>query len=163
MAIASQVANAARFFRMNQKLMEKCCTQLTVEEWYKQPNGDANHMLWVAGHILWARAAVLRFTGGPEWTRPWLTEFARGKELQDASVYPAPEEVMNSMAELAATVQEALENAPEETLIEAAPPNSPPGDGTKAGVVNFLAFHETYHVGQMAYLCGWLGHGGPQG
>jgi len=37
------------------------------------------------------------------------------------------------------------------------------GDGTTGGVINFLAFHETYHVGQLAYLRCWLGHEGPQG
>ena len=29
-----------------------------------------------------------------------------------------------------------------------------------SGVVNFLAIHETYHVGQASYLRGWLRHKG---
>ena len=32
-----------------------------------------------------------------------------------------------------------------------------------SGIVNFLAIHETYHVGQASYLRGWLGHKGLMG
>lgn len=163
MAVPSQVAYAAVSFKQNQGLLEKCFKEISAEEWLKTPNDHSNHILWVAGHIVWARSAVLRFVGGPEWSRPWLKQFARGKKLEDAAAYPSPEEVVGAMTELAGVVKRALEDAPEELLTSEAPPNSPPGDGTKAGVINFLAYHETYHVGQVAYLCSWLGHTGPQG
>jgi uncharacterized damage-inducible protein DinB len=70
---------------------------------------------------------------------------------------------MAAFEDLSSHVTEGLENASEESMKSEAPPKSPPGDGTIAGVINFLAFHETYHVGQIAYLRCWLGHEGPQG
>jgi hypothetical protein len=33
----------------------------------------------------------------------------------------------------------------------------PSFDGKVSGLVAFLAFHETYHVGQVSYLKKWLG------
>jgi hypothetical protein len=32
------------------------------------------------------------------------------------------------------------------------------GDKTKRGAIVFLNYHETYHIGQMAYLRKWLGY-----
>ena len=163
MPIPSQVANAAVSFKQNEGLLEKCCRDLSAEEWLKAPSDDTNHILWIAGHIVWARAAVIRFLGAPDWSRPWLGTFARGKKLEAASQYPGPEDVMSAMADVSAQVRQALANASEDVVTAPAPPNSPPSDGTKAGIINFLAYHETYHVGQIAYLHSWLGHAGPQG
>jgi uncharacterized damage-inducible protein DinB len=39
----------------------------------------------------------------------------------------------------------------------------PSADGTLGGVINFLAYHDTYHTGQVAYLRCWLGHSGVAG
>jgi uncharacterized damage-inducible protein DinB len=39
----------------------------------------------------------------------------------------------------------------------------PSADGTLGGVINFLAYHDTYHTGQVAFLRGWLGHEGVAG
>jgi len=39
----------------------------------------------------------------------------------------------------------------------------PSADGKLSGVVNFMAFHETYHVGQLAYVRSLLGHTGAMG
>jgi uncharacterized damage-inducible protein DinB len=45
------------------------------------------------------------------------------------------------------------------TLSAPPPEKAPPStDGTLGGVISFLAYHETYHVGQAAYLSRWLGH-----
>jgi uncharacterized damage-inducible protein DinB len=162
MPVPLQIASAAISFRQNKSLLDKSCKDLTAEEWLRSPCENSNHLLWIAGHIVWARAAVLKFLGAPEWSRPWLKQFARGKKRDDASQYPTPEEVLSAFEDLTHHVTEGLESASEETMRSPAPPNSPPGDGTTGGVINFLAFHETYHVGQLAYLRCWLGHEGPQ-
>jgi hypothetical protein len=39
----------------------------------------------------------------------------------------------------------------------------PSSDGKESGIVDFLAIHETYHIGQASYLRGWLGHKGLMG
>ena len=36
-------------------------------------------------------------------------------------------------------------------------------DGKLSGLINFMALHETYHVGQAAYVRSWLGHPGVMG
>ena len=44
-------------------------------------------------------------------------------------------------------------------MLSAPPPaQAPPSiDGTVGGIVGFMAYHETYHFGQAAYISRWLG------
>jgi len=46
----------------------------------------------------------------------------------------------------------------DEELSKPAPFPVPAGDKTQRGAIVFLNFHETYHIGQMAYLRKWLGY-----
>ena len=47
-----------------------------------------------------------------------------------------------------------------EALAAPAPPGPPSPDGKVSGFIGVLAWHETYHLGQIAYLRSWLGHSG---
>jgi uncharacterized damage-inducible protein DinB len=163
MPVPTQIANAAVSFRRNRGLLEKSFKDLAPEEWLKSPSETANHILWIAGHIVWARSMTLKFLGAPAWSKPWLSYFGRGAKKEDGGNYPSTEEMIGAFEEVNQVLTDGLENASPEAMAAAAPPNTPPGDGTIGGVVNFLAFHETYHVGQVAYLRCWLGHEGPQG
>jgi hypothetical protein len=97
------------------------------------------------------------------WNRPWLPLFARGARIEAADQYPALDEVLAAWKEVSATLAKAMEGATAETMAMAAPEKSPSFDGKIGGMVSFLAYHETYHVGQLAYLRKWLGHGGAVG
>lgn len=57
----------------------------------------------------------------------------------------------------------ALANASADALAQPAGQGPPSADGKVSGIINFLAIHETYHVGQAAYLRCWLGHKGLMG
>jgi hypothetical protein len=56
-----------------------------------------------------------------------------------------------------------LESATPELLETPVTKGPPSHDGKESDVVNFLAYHETYHIGQASYLRGWLGHPGVMG
>jgi uncharacterized damage-inducible protein DinB len=45
----------------------------------------------------------------------------------------------------------------------ATPPSPPTTDGKISGVIRFLAWHETYHVGQISLVACMLGHKGQMG
>lgn len=157
MQIATQIANAAASYRQNAAMLDKSVAGLSADEWRTRPNDHSNAMLWIVGHIVWARSRSLQFLGS-SWTRPWLPLFARGAKLVDSPEYPTPEEVVLAWKDVGACLTSALESADAETLSAPAPEKSPSFDGKISGMVSFLAFHETYHVGQAAYLRRWLGH-----
>jgi uncharacterized damage-inducible protein DinB len=158
MPVPSTIANAAASYQQNAQILDKSFDGLTPEEWQARPNGSTNPMLWIAGHIVWSRATTLQFLGAP-WSRPWLPLFARGAKLLEPSEYPTTEEVLAAWSEVKASLSSAMEGATEEALAAPGPEKIPSLDGKMSGLVGFLAFHETYHVGQAAYLRRYLGHG----
>ena len=156
MPVAPQIAAAAAMFRQNGFFLPKSFEGTTAEEWNRRPNETSNSLLWEVGHITWARGSTLRFLG-VEWSTPWLKEFARGKSATEVSQYPSPEELVAAWEEVSAALTAALESATTETLSAPPPEKAPPSlDGTVGGIIGFLAYHETYHVGQAAYVSRWL-------
>jgi hypothetical protein len=162
MTIPSQIASAAFTFGQNTGLFKRSFEGLTAEEWLRRPNESSNHLLWIVGHVVWARSVTLGFLGSA-WTTPWLPLFARGAKLVDSAEYPTPEEATLAWREVSARLTTAMEEASEDALSKPSPERIPSADGKVSGLVGFLAYHETYHVGQAAYLRRWLGHDGVAG
>ena len=54
-------------------------------------------------------------------------------------------------------------DAASEELLDTPATQGPPSPTASFPDRELLAFHETYHVGQTAYLRCWLGHTGPMG
>jgi uncharacterized damage-inducible protein DinB len=158
MPVASQIAHAAGGFRMNADLFDKSLEGLQTEEWETCPGEESNSFAWVAGHIVWARSRTLSFLG-TAWSRPWLHLFARGAKAGETAEYPSSEEIVLAWQDVKTTLNAALEDASAESLSVPAPPGPPSFDGKLSGLISFLALHESYHVGQAAYLRRWLGHG----
>lgn len=162
MPVAPQIANAAYSFHVNEKLLNDSAAGLTADEWLRRPNDSSNHLLWIVGHILWARGRVLHFLG-IEWSSSWIDLFARGAKIVAPAQYPKPEVILLALQELSSRLKLELESAAGDTLSKPSPQGIPSADGKVSGLVNFFAHHETYHVGQAAYLRSWLGHGGVRG
>jgi len=158
MPVPSPIAQSAAIHRQNAELFDKSLEGLAPEEWQIRPNETSNPMLWIAGHVVWARSTVLGCLGSP-WSRPWLTLFARGSKLLEPGEYPSRDEVMLAWQDAKAALNSAMETVSDEALAAPGPERVPSFDGKMSGTVGFLAFHETYHVGQACYLRRWLGHG----
>ena len=84
---------------------------------------------------------------------------ARGYLLKGAS----PETLMEGWREVSGVLATALDGASEDMVSQVSTQGPPSADGKISGVINFLAIHETYHVGQASYLRGWMGHKGLMG
>jgi hypothetical protein len=67
--------------------------------------------------------------------------------------------VVAAFDEAAEKLQQRFENLDDGTLSTPCPRDFPIADKSLAGAVTFLALHEVYHAGQMAYLRKWLGKG----
>jgi uncharacterized damage-inducible protein DinB len=115
-------------------------------------------MLFIVGHVIATRGMVLRLLGA-SWSAPWESLFGRGAPLAERDQYPSVKEILAAWDDVCRRVPEALQSATTETLSSAPPPDLPTFDGKLGGVIAFLGFHEAYHVGQVAYLRRWLGHG----
>jgi uncharacterized damage-inducible protein DinB len=155
--IPADITHAAHEFHYNNKFTANFVKDLAPEEWLQRPEGSANHIAWIVGHVLWARTAVLTRLG-TQWSAPWLGLFARGVRVDDTAAYPSPDALMAAWHEVATQLDTALENASDELVDQPAPqPGPPSANGKLSGTIGFLAWHETYHVGQISYVRGLLG------
>ena len=163
MPVAACIAQAAEDYRFNNGFLLNTVKDLSAEEWLKRPTVCANHISWIVGHVTWTRKAILARLG-TEWSTPWLGMFARGVKLDETAAYPSPDALMDAWKEVGSLLGAALENVSEEALCkDATPPAPPTADGKISGVIRFLAWHETYHVGQISMVACMLGHKGLMG
>ncbi len=163
MPVPAVVASAAQHYRFNNDLLANTVKDLSPEEWLRRPSDSANHMAWIVGHVIWARKMLLSRLG-TEWSATWLGLFARGVKPDNDAAYPSPSTLLDAWRDVSGALTVALENASEEAMAAPAKqPGPPSSDGKESGVVNFLALHETYHVGQASYIRSWLGHKGLMG
>jgi hypothetical protein len=162
MPVPAVIATAAQEYGQNNRFLEGLVKDLAPEEWLRRPDDKSNHITWIVGHVIWARKAVLSRLG-TEWSQPWLGLYARGGKVDSDDAYPSGETLMEAWKEVGGVLANALENVSEEVLAEPSKQGPPSADGKQSGVVNFLAWHETYHVGQISYLRGWMGHAGLMG
>ena len=162
MPVPDAIATAAVSFKYNADFLKKNVDGLTDEEWTRCPDGCANHILWIVGHLTWARSALLKRLG-QDWSKPWFSHFGRGAKPAEGVAFPTPAEAKLAWDESTAVLNAAMESVSEEALAVPSTQGPPSPDGKVSGVVNFLAYHETYHIGQISYLRSWLGHKGVMG
>jgi uncharacterized damage-inducible protein DinB len=72
--------------------------------------------------------------------------------------YPGIDELVQAWDEVSGKLATSLASASAETLAEPVSKGITL-DGKISGKIAFLSLHESYHVGQMAYLRKWLGFG----
>lgn len=162
MPVPVVIAAAAENYRFNSGLLEKTVSDLSPEEWLRRPSENLNHIAWIVGHTAWTRGRILHYLEA-EWPQPALDIFRRGQKLQEDAAYPSPDSLLSAWRESDEVLKRALENVSEETLAKPSVQGPPSADGKISGLVNFLAVHETYHIGQASYLRGWLGRKGLMG
>ena len=143
-------------FKTNTDLVKRATDGIRPEQWLLKPGDISNHLMWVAGHLIVSRGAVLQGLGSA-WSAPWSPLFARGAKLAAPDQYPGIEEILKAWDEVSEQLAASLASAPTDVLSK--PHEKPSFDGKVGGFVAFLALHETYHVGQLGYLRKWLGYG----
>ncbi|HKN22973.1 MAG TPA: DinB family protein [Terracidiphilus sp.] len=156
------IATSAHNYHFNSDFLVKMVSDLSPEEWLRRPDEKCNHIAWIVGHVVWTRKALLSRLG-TEWSQPWLDMFARGAKCEDGAAYPSPDTLLGAWREVSGVLDGTLDTVSEETLAQPVTKGPPSTDGKESGIVDFLAIHETYHIGQASYLRGWLGHKGLMG
>ncbi len=149
---------SAELYEVGNILYPQALAGLSRDELLRQP-GDTNPMVWLAGHLVYCRCAVLRLAGVRR-EMPWPALFKRGAQLVEESSYPAIGEITELWEEISPVLAKRLEELTEEELGERSPHRFPVRDRSLLGGLSFMAYHESYHIGQMAYLRKWLGYEG---
>lgn len=106
-----------------------------------------SHMNWLVGHLTGNRDSILRLLGA-EPVRSTEESAATGYG-STAGAEPAfsLEQQLEAYREASSRLKAALSEVTAEQL--AGPATTPAGEGTVADGLDFLTWHETYHVGQL--------------
>jgi uncharacterized damage-inducible protein DinB len=155
MSVPSGIAPVALIFKLNNGLVARSLDGLTDEDVWRRPAGG-NPIGWLLGHLTETRATLLAELEQPM-SIPWPAAFARGAPLLDARSYPARTAIEGAWTETHGRLRDAFDQLTEARLTEASKGLPLPGAKTLAERLAFLAFHESYHVGQMGYVRRLLG------
>jgi uncharacterized damage-inducible protein DinB len=150
--------NISGMFRTNTDIINKAIADVRPEDWFRAPGDDSNHLMWLLGHVVVHRGHVLK-TLGADWSSSWTALFTRGSQRVDEAEYPTVDEMRAAWDEISQQLKAVLREPPEETLNKPAAEGPPSFDKKVSGHVAFMAFHDTYHTGQVSFLRKWLGYG----
>jgi len=151
------ISTIVPLFRATDQLFHSALDGITREDLLRRPHDSSNPMIWVAGHAMTSRVSLTRIVG-ERIENQWSDTFARGAAVDDAVSYPEVSEIMSLWDGATEKLMTRLDQLTDEELSKPAPFPIPTGDKTRRGAIVFLNYHETYHIGQMAYLRKWLGY-----
>ena len=160
-AVAAPIAT---IFAFNDGFVLPAMEGLTDAELWKAPTDRNNAILWIAGHVVQTRAMILQLLGEPVDTG-WGKLFDRGApaaNVAGADRYPSRSEIERVMREITPRLHAKLASLDEKYLAGPARMQVP-GTKTMADELAFFALHESYHVGQLAYVRKGLGYAGLAG
>jgi hypothetical protein len=153
----SSLATLVPLFRATNDLFHRALEGVSREDLLRRPHDGSNPLLWIAGHALTSRISLTKICG-ENIENPWATIFARGASVDANVSYPEASEIIELWDKVTNALMKRLEVLDDEELSSASSFPVPTRDNTKRGAIVFLNYHETYHIGQIAYLRKWLGY-----
>lgn len=152
----------ALIFKLNNNLVDRSLDGITDDEFWNASDGG-NPIGWLVGHLAHTRSQILTSIGHPH-DSGLGKFFVRGAAQRPRSEYPSRSVIEEAWMGSRGRMRDAFASLTPAQLAGAPPAGSRfPGADNLIGYLAFLAFHESYHVGQMGYLRRRLGHPGIAG
>ncbi|HKF68123.1 MAG TPA: DinB family protein [Vicinamibacterales bacterium] len=140
----------------NDSVADRAFIGVKPEDLWKRPTPQNNSMLWIYAHMATVRARMLNVLGDAY--DPGLGDtFGRGAQVQDSESYPTREKIIEVSREVNARLFAKLATVGEAELSRKATGPMPPSVQTVGDQLAFFALHDSYHVGQLAYVRKALG------
>ena len=111
---------------------------------------------WLAVHTTWARYNICALLGKPVEINPYAGLFEGFKPFDPNYDYASLADVKIEWQKASDLLKEALSAITDEHLTADAPFKNPTGDHSIFGAITFLSQHESYDIGQIAYLKKYL-------
>jgi len=145
------IEHSALILTMNERLFLNALEGITEDQAKERLTGHNNPIIWIVTHTAWARYNMLVFLGKPT-KNPFEGKFENFKAFDAADNYPSLETVKTEWKNASKLLKDALQTVTEEHLAGESPIKNPTGNFTNAGTLAFLVQHESYDIGQMAFL-----------
>lgn len=123
-----------------------------------RPGPGANHMTFIAVHVLDARAWMARYLG-LDYRHPFEDELAHVTSVDDVERFPTLEAIIGAWDEVSEKLSERMVSVAERELARESEQEFPIADRSVLGGLAFLLQHESFHIGQLALIRRLLGFG----
>ena len=153
------IAPSVALYSVNNRLFDKALDGLSREQLLQGVSESSNPLLWIAGHVANTRYGLSAMLGQRA-HRPWGDIFNRSAARPSAEAYPDLAVIRAAWNEVTAGLMARFEELSEAELSAPTPRPLPTPDRSIRGAIAFFAYHEGYHLGQMAYIRKWLGFPG---
>lgn len=148
-------ASLTMILQRNFGVIQRQIKDVTHEESLMQLPFRGNCMNWVLGHLVMSRQRILIMTGQPTlWTQEQCNRYERGSEpIVDGTDALPFEKIASDLATTQQCIQAWLEQAkPEDLDVEIIPHNIPADAAPIWDWMEFLLWHEAYHLGNLELL-----------
>jgi uncharacterized damage-inducible protein DinB len=149
------VAPLAAIFQLNSDLLLNCLAGLSEAEAQARPSGGGNSMDFLAAHLTDTRHVLAAGLGSPL-LNPLTPYLAGARGIEDIRSWPSLAELQSAWRAISHHLGGVLGSLSREEAMRAVT-HRLSLDGTQLGLIAFLAQHDSYHVGQMAFLRRQLG------
>jgi hypothetical protein len=154
--MANSIKHVESILNLNTRLFNNALAGVTEEQAKERISGHNNPLIWLASHTAWARYNTCAMLGKPASKNPYDGLFESFKPFDAAADYGTLAKAKEEWNKASELLKEALASVTEEQLAADCPLKSPIGDFSFAGTVAFLAQHESYDIGQIAFLKKYL-------
>ncbi len=149
--MTNATSTASLIFGLNDRLFINALDGLTEHQARERLSDHNNPIIWIAAHTIWARYLALVCLGKPA-KNPFEGLFENFRPYNAADHLPSLERVKAEWSKSADLLKEAFQSVTPEQLSAETPFKNPIGDQTNKGTIAFLAQHESYDIGQIAFL-----------
>ena len=150
------IAPLAAIYELNTDLLLNCLDGLSETEARHRLAGGGNSVAFLAAHLADTRHFLTSRLGRPL-PNPLTPYLADARTIDDIETLPPLEQIRGAWLAVAEHLAAVLADLQEGDLAREGIHRFPLGDSSAVGFLAFLAQHESYHVGQAAFLRRQLG------
>jgi uncharacterized damage-inducible protein DinB len=136
---------------LHSKLFLNSLDGVSEEAAVVRPSDTANHMAFIAAHLVDARHWLARVVGLSA-QNPFAERLAGARSIDDLKECPSVAEAREAWRALAEPLEAHLGTLDASLLDRPSPTRFPISDKSLVGTIAFLIHHEAYHIGQLALL-----------
>lgn len=143
---------------LNTRLFRNTLSGVDDASAQSRPGPEGNNMAFIAAHLLDARAWLARYLG-VQYQHPFADELAAVTSIDEIERFPALDSVLAAWNEVSAHLRERLVSLTDEEIERESEQEFPIGDRSVLGGIAFMLQHESFHIGQLAFIRRLLGFG----
>jgi uncharacterized damage-inducible protein DinB len=152
----SQLAPLSSIYELNTDLLLNCLDGLTDTEAQRRLEAGGTSVTFLAGHLTDSRHFLLARLGSPL-PNPLARYLADVRSIEEIRELPSLEEIRNAWQAVSGHLQTVFSELSAEELAQPNVHRFPLEDSSRLGMIAFLAQHDSYHLGQIAFIRRQLG------